>query len=172
MQTIIRARFGPGQSWPLSCRRARRPTTRPCPRRLSLRLPALPTARPHRTLSFLELQSNQPRSMKLAGAARNIGQREVRSVDLSVQSLRAGDVPLLQTAVSLPRPSCTRASPPRFRSISRWNQRLRESMYWPCTGLRRISALQAPRAPRGPSASKTPAQRRGIRTPSTARDRP
>jgi hypothetical protein len=40
--------------------------------------------------------------MRLAGAVQNSGQREVRSVELTVRSLRAGDLPTLQTAEALP----------------------------------------------------------------------
>ncbi len=44
----------------------------------------------------------QPQIAHLSGAARNIGQREVRSIDLTVRSLQTGPAPLLQTEAGLP----------------------------------------------------------------------
>ena len=40
--------------------------------------------------------------MKLTGAARNIGQRDVQSVGLRARSLRTGDTPMLLTEEALP----------------------------------------------------------------------
>jgi hypothetical protein len=44
----------------------------------------------------------QPQLAHLSGAARNIGQREVQSLDLTVRSVQSGPDPLLQTEVGLP----------------------------------------------------------------------
>lgn len=103
MQTIIRARFGPGAIMAalLSACAPAHYTPMPTPS-----VPP-PASFAHRAASqdvelFWNCSQPQPRAMKLAGAARNIGQREVRSVDLTVQSLRGGDTPLLQSAVALP----------------------------------------------------------------------
>jgi hypothetical protein len=53
--------------------------------------------------------------MRLDGAVRNSGQREVRSVQLTVQSLQAGDAPLLQTAAALPEIILYASGPSPFR---------------------------------------------------------
>ena len=44
----------------------------------------------------------QPQITRINGAARNIGQREVRSIELTVRSLQTGPDPLLQSEVGLP----------------------------------------------------------------------
>jgi hypothetical protein len=44
----------------------------------------------------------QPQTAHLSGAARNIGQREVRSIELTVRTVQTGPDPLLQTEVGLP----------------------------------------------------------------------
>jgi hypothetical protein len=44
----------------------------------------------------------QPQAMRLTGAAHNIGQGEVRSILLTVRSVKLGDAPLLITAEALP----------------------------------------------------------------------
>ncbi len=44
----------------------------------------------------------QPQITRISGAARNIGHREVRSIELTVQSLQTGPAPLLQTEAGLP----------------------------------------------------------------------
>jgi hypothetical protein len=51
---------------------------------------------------FWNCSQPRPEVMRVSGAVRNNGQQEVRSVDLTVRSLRAGDVSLLQTAAALP----------------------------------------------------------------------
>ncbi len=43
-----------------------------------------------------------PEVIRITGAARNSGPREVRSVELTVRSLLTGEVPLLKTAEALP----------------------------------------------------------------------
>jgi hypothetical protein len=44
----------------------------------------------------------QPETMKLTGAARNIGQRDVQSIMLRARSWRLGDTPMLLTEEALP----------------------------------------------------------------------
>ena len=44
----------------------------------------------------------QPETMKLTGAARNIGRHDVQSVMLRARSLRAGEMPILLTEEALP----------------------------------------------------------------------
>lgn len=44
----------------------------------------------------------QPQVMRVTGAARNIGQGEVRSILLTVRSVKLGDAPLVVTAEALP----------------------------------------------------------------------
>ncbi|HSD50422.1 MAG TPA: hypothetical protein VLG48_03360 [Candidatus Methylomirabilis sp.] len=44
----------------------------------------------------------QPQTARVSGAARNIGQREVRSIELTVKSVQTGPAPLVQTEVGLP----------------------------------------------------------------------
>jgi len=66
-----------------------------------------PSSFAHRAASpALELLWNcsqlQPQVMRLTGAAHNIGQGEVRSVLLTVRSVKTGDAPLLITAEALP----------------------------------------------------------------------
>ncbi len=51
---------------------------------------------------FWNCSQLQPQVMRLIGAARNIGRGEVRSVLLTVRSVKAGDAPLLVTAEALP----------------------------------------------------------------------
>jgi hypothetical protein len=67
----------------------------------------LPASFSHRAASAdVELLWNcsqpRPEALRLAGAARNIGQRDVQSVGLTVRSLRAGEMPILLTAEALP----------------------------------------------------------------------
>jgi hypothetical protein len=66
-----------------------------------------PASFAHRAASAdLELFWNctqpQPQVIRLTGAARNIGQGEVRSVLLTVRSVKPGDAPLLVTEEALP----------------------------------------------------------------------
>ncbi len=46
--------------------------------------------------------SPQPQTTRIRGAARNIGQWEVQSIELTVQSVQTGQASLLQTGVGLP----------------------------------------------------------------------
>ena len=64
---------------------------------------------------FWNCSQPQPQAMKITGTARNSGQREVRSVELTVRSLRAGDVPILQTAEALPEIILYAAGPSPFQ---------------------------------------------------------
>ncbi len=64
---------------------------------------------------FWNCSQPQPQAMKITGAARNIGQREVRSVSLTIRSLRTGDVPILLTAEALPEIILYAAGPSPFQ---------------------------------------------------------
>ena len=52
---------------------------------------------------------------RLEGAARNSGQREVRSVFLTVTAMQAGDRPLLETAATVPEVVLYRSGPSPFQ---------------------------------------------------------
>ena len=79
-----------------------------------------PASFAHRTASpNVELLWNcsqlQPQVMRLTGAAHNIGQGEVRSVLLTVRSVKVGDAPLLITAEALPEIILYASGPSPFR---------------------------------------------------------
>jgi len=63
---------------------------------------------------FWNCSRSQPEVTKVKGAARNNGQREVRSILVTVQSLRLGDVPVLLTAEALPEIILYAAGPSPF----------------------------------------------------------
>ncbi len=64
---------------------------------------------------FWNCSQPQPQAMKITGAARNSGKREVRSVSLTIRSLRTGDVPILLTAEALPEIILYAAGPSPFQ---------------------------------------------------------
>lgn len=51
---------------------------------------------------FWNCNQPSPEFIRVTGAARNSGQEEVRSVELTVRSFLTGEVPLLKTAEALP----------------------------------------------------------------------